>query len=98
MIAMLLAAQLSAEIVRGMPADVVLPRKPAVRESAELLRFRQFRLATAGACSGASQLQTSTGTPTLLFREQDRAAARARKLQDLPPGELCLAQIGEGGK
>ena len=97
MIAMLLAAQLSAEIVRGLPADVVLPRA-VVRESSELVRFRQFRLATAGACAAASQLQPATPIPTLLFREQDRAAARARKLKDLPPGELCLAQTVESGK
>ncbi|MGH6909815.1 MAG: hypothetical protein ACREE0_18845 [Phenylobacterium sp.] len=96
MIAILLAAQLSAEIERGPPADLVVAAKPAVRESSELIRIRRFRVATAGACSAATRLQTSAPTPTLLFRQQDRAAAHARKLKDLPPGELCLAQAESG--
>lgn len=28
--------------------------------------------------------------PALLFREQDKDAARPRKLKDLPPGAMCL--------
>ena len=88
MIAMLLAAQLSAESVRGMPADVVLPPKPAMRESDDLIRMHRFRQAKI--CSAASRLQTSYATPTLLYREQDRARTHISKLKDLPPAEACL--------
>lgn len=89
MFAMLLAAQLSAEIVRGVPADVVMPARPAmVGESAEIVRMHRFRQAKI--CSAASRLQTSFATPTLLYREQDRARTHFSKLKDLPPAEACL--------
>ena len=89
MIAMLLAAQLSAEVVRGAPADVVLPARPAmVGESADLVRMHRFRQAKI--CSAASRLQTSFATPTLLYRQQDRARTHVSKLKDLPPAEACL--------
>ena len=98
MIAMLLAAQLSAEVMRGMPADVVTPAKPAMRESAELFQRRQLR--TAKVCSTGSRLQTSDTTPALLYRPQDRARTRFSKLKDLPPAEACLvgAQTQEAAK
>ena len=87
MIAMLLAAQISAEVVRGMPADVVLPA-PIIVQSGELVRMHRFRQAKI--CSAASRLQTSFATPTLLYREQDRARTHFSKLKDLPPAEACL--------
>ena len=98
MIAMLLAAQLSAEIVRGMPADVVLPAKPATQEVTLLDQRR--RLVTAKACSAASRLQTSDTTPVLLYRPEDRARTRLSKLKELPPAEACLvgAQTQETAK
>ena len=88
MIAMLLAAQLSAEIVRSGPADVALPAKPAMQESAELIQQRRF--VNAKVCSAASRLHTSDATPALLYRPQDRARTRFSKLKDLPPAEACL--------
>jgi hypothetical protein len=88
MIAMLLAAQLSAEIVRGIPGDVALPAKPAMQESSELFQNRRF--VNAKACSAASRLQTSDATPALLYRPQDRARTKVSKLKDLPPAEPCL--------
>ena len=88
MIAMLLAAQLSAEVMRGMPADVVAPTGPAIVQSGELVRMHRFRQAKI--CSAASRLQTSFATPTLLYREQDRARTHFSKLKDLPPAEACL--------
>ena len=41
-------------------------------------------------CKGAGRLQTSLAEPALLFRPQDRDAARMRKLIELPPAEACL--------
>jgi hypothetical protein len=88
MIAMLLAAQLSAEIMRGAPTDVALPKAAVIGESTELVRMHRFRQAKI--CSAASRLQTSFATPTLLYREQDRARTHFSKLKDLPPAEACL--------
>jgi hypothetical protein len=91
MIAMLLAAQLSAEIVRGTPADVVRPKPAVIGESGEVVRMHRFRQAKV--CSAASRLQTSYATPTLLYREQDRARTHVSKLKDLPPAEACLVAV-----
>jgi hypothetical protein len=93
MIAILLAAQLSAEIARGLPADVVAPRAAVIGENTELVRMNRFQQAKI--CSAASRLQTSfagptPATPTLLYRQQDRARTHASKLKDLPPAEACL--------
>ncbi len=88
MIAMLLAAQLSAEIARGLPADVAPPPKAAMPESAQLFQNRRF--ISAKTCSAASRLQTSDATPALLYRPQDRARTHVSKLKDLPPAEACL--------
>ena len=41
-------------------------------------------------CKGAGRMQTSLAEPALLFRPQDRDAARTRRLIDLPPAEACL--------
>jgi hypothetical protein len=40
-------------------------------------------------CKDAARIQTGF-EPALLFREQDRDAARLRRLIDLPPAEACL--------
>lgn len=40
-------------------------------------------------CKGAGRLQTSY-EPALLFRDEDRDAARLRKLIEMPMGEMCL--------
>jgi hypothetical protein len=39
-------------------------------------------------CKGAGRLQTGY-EPALLFREEDRDAARLRKLIEMPMGEMC---------
>jgi len=88
MFAMLLAVQLSAEIMRGPPSDVVAPKSVVIGESTELVRMHRFRQAKI--CSAASRLQTSFATPTLLYRQQDRARTHVSKLKDLPPAEACL--------
>ena len=89
MIAILLAAHLSAEIARDMPADIAARSKPAaIGENTELVRMNRFRQAKI--CSTASRLETSFATPTLLYRPQDRARTHVSKLTDLPPAEACL--------
>lgn len=82
MIAMLLAAQLSAQALSP-PANLF----PAPR--GELI---QTLRRPAKACSASSRLQTSLATPTLLFRDQDRRFARPRLLGELPPAEKCLVE------
>jgi len=42
-------------------------------------------------CAGAARLQTGY-EPALLFREQDRGAARLRKLIEMPMAEACLVE------
>jgi hypothetical protein len=89
MIAILLAAQLSAVAVQGAPpAAMAFPRLAIVGENADVVRMHRFRQAKI--CSAASRLQTSFATPTLLYREQDRARTHFSKLKDLPPAEACL--------
>lgn len=47
-------------------------------------------------CKGAARVQTAY-EPALLFREQDKADARARRLIELPMAEACLvAERGQG--
>lgn len=46
-------------------------------------------------CKAAARIQTGF-EPALLFREQDRANARARALIDLPPAEACLVGTSPG--
>jgi hypothetical protein len=86
MIAVLLAAQLSAAAL-GAPAADLLPGL------AQAPLIRPNRSGPPKACSGSTRLQTSAAQPMLLFREQDRAAARPRKLAELPPAEICLAGL-----
>lgn len=40
-------------------------------------------------CKGAGRFQTGY-EPALLFREEDRDAARLRKLIEMPMAEMCL--------
>jgi hypothetical protein len=42
-------------------------------------------------CKDAARLMVGY-EPALLFREQDRADAKARKLIDLPDGAMCLVR------
>ena len=96
MIAMLLAAQLSAVAVHAAPAAVAAPRLAVIGENSEVVRMHRFRQPKF--CSAASQLQTSFVTPTLLYREQDRARTHFSKLKDLPPAEACLVGAQEEEK
>ena len=52
-------------------------------------RFGPGEIAARMHCKDAVRLQTGF-EPALLLREQDRAAARPRRLIDLPQGAMCL--------
>jgi len=49
-----------------------------------------YRTGPPKVCKAAGRMQTSLAEPALLFRPQDRAAARPRILARLPPAEMCL--------
>jgi hypothetical protein len=82
MIAMLLAAQLSAEIVRGMPADVIVPPRAGL--------IRIVPGPQPKACANAGRFEASLAEPTALYRKGDRPAVGLRKWADYPEGQRCL--------
>lgn len=83
MIAMLLAAQLSAEIGRGMPADVVSPAK------GELIRI----LPRPSRCfGGKGRMEVSFAKPTALYRKGDRPAKMYLRWIDYPAAKTCLTE------
>jgi hypothetical protein len=93
MIAMLLAAQLSAEIVRGMPVDVVPPRDAAlVRMAAAPGIGFVRRLPVAKSCPGAGRMEASLAEPAALYRRGDRPAVALRKWVDYPDGQFCQVE------
>lgn len=82
MIALLLAAQLSA-------ATVTVPDIPMVQ--------RRGFVTPPTFCDTSRALQTGYGTPALLLRPQDKAVVRARRLTDLPKAnreDAVLRTIG----
>ena len=87
MLALLAAATMTLAIA---PAEV-RPAAPAVGRPVFLFsgRLGPGEIAARMHCKDAVRLQTGF-EPALLFREQDKAAARARKLIDLPQGAMCL--------
>ena len=95
MIALLLAAQLSADIVRGMPADIAPPstlrggiaRIVPYPGSGILVRRPQ-----AGDCPFAGRVETSLTSPTALYRKGDRPAKGLKNWVDFPEGQLCLVE------
>ena len=87
MITMLLAAQLSAAIVGGMPADAV---QPDVRLRAAPTAARNgLPVQPQVFCQPGGAMQTSG--PALLLRPQDRKNLRVRKLGDLPKANKEVA-------
>jgi hypothetical protein len=94
MIALLLAAQISAEIVRGMPIDVVPPPKSAVvrvvpTEGAGIVR--RFPVAKSD-CPGAGRMETSLAKPMALYRKGDRPAKPLLDWTDYPDAHGCLVE------
>ena len=93
MIAMLLAAQLSAEIMRGVPADTVAPpRGNAVQTSRPLPGFPGglARIVPSGNCPGAGRMEASLPEPTALYRKGDRPAKGLKYWADYPDPKACL--------
>jgi len=70
----------AAERPLGAPSAAI---KPVFRS------FRSDEFAARQHCKDAARYQTGY-EPALLFREKDKADARARRLIDLPNGALCL--------
>lgn len=79
-------ALLAAATLAGSPPAV---DRTLLGRAFEASRFASGFLRTPSHCGDAARIQTGF-EPTLLYREQDKAAARLRRLIDLPPGELCL--------
>ena len=94
MIAMLLAAQLSAEIVRGMPLDAVPPPNAALVRMAAAPPLAGFfrRLPMAKSCPGAGRMEASFAQPAALYRHGDRPAVTLRRWVDFPDGRFCQVE------
>lgn len=94
MIAMLLAAQLSAEIVRGLPLDVVPPPNAALVRMAAAPPLPGFfrRLPMAKSCPGAGRLEASFAEPAALYRHGDRPAVTLRRWVDFPDARYCQVE------
>ncbi len=95
MIAMLLAAQLSAEIVRGMPAEAVAPPRGETVQAVRVLPGFPgglVRILPSGNCPGAGRMETSLPEPTALYRKGDRPAKGLKNWADYPDPRMCLVE------
>ena len=88
MLAILLAAQLSAHLAGPLPADVVSPNATVFRH---LGPNRTHFVSPRVICPANGAMQTSTPAPALLLRPEDRAAVMGRKLGELPRANLEYA-------
>ena len=85
-------------LIAAMTIAAVAPEPAAAPPRVQLVKPPLFamlqpdQLAARRHCRDAARFQTGY-EPTLLFREQDRPNARARRLIDLPNGAYCL--VGE---
>jgi hypothetical protein len=87
MIALLLAAQLSAQ-PPGNPHVQLFGAPPPVRSS-ELIRT----LPAKGACAGApGRMEVSAAQPAALYRKGDRPPHGLKDWVDYPNGQLCLVE------
>ena len=88
MLAILLAAQLSAQLAGPVPADVVSPDVTIHRRfGPNRINFVSPRVV----CPANGAMQTSSPAPALLLRPEDRAAVTAHKLGELPKANLEYA-------
>ena len=102
MIAMLLAAQLSAEIMRGPATAGPSPGVmfgPAQVISVKLVPSRRRSFVEPQViCPSQGAMQTSdSATPALLLRPQDRKNIRMKKLGDLPKANMEVAVLRSVG-
>jgi hypothetical protein len=88
MLALFAAAALAAAQPAPASAETLSPFPPIAGLSLQDRLGRGF-VRRPTHCKDAARFQTGF-EPTLLFREEDRAAARPRLLIDLPPAEGCL--------
>ena len=88
MLAILLAAQLSAQLAGPIPADVVSPNVTVYRRAGP---NRTNFLSPQIVCPANGAMQTSGPAPALLLRPQDRKAVTAHKLSELPKANLEYA-------
>lgn len=88
MIAMLLAAQISAATLpQATPLDTVLPPRGYIAPAGALVRNLPAK-----ACPGSGRLETSFGSPTALYRRGDRPAKPLLRWVDYPDARHCLAE------
>ncbi|MEW5683701.1 MAG: hypothetical protein AB1942_02155 [Pseudomonadota bacterium] len=80
-------------IVAAVAALVPAPEARSARPDARPTLFapRAIALRDRPVCAGAARLQTGY-EPALLYREEDRDAARLRKLIEMPMAEACLVE------
>lgn len=88
----MLALLAAAATLTAQPAPAVKPFTVTVLD-----RQHAGRVLARPLCKDAARLQTSH-EPALLFREQDKADARARRLIDLPMAEACLLGAKEAAR
>jgi hypothetical protein len=93
MIALLLAAQLSATFPQGVSLDQVPPTNAArvhivPTQGNGLIRVLPM---LRGSCPGAGRMEASLAEPTALYRAGDRPAVALRRWVDYPEGRGCLA-------
>ncbi len=88
MLALFAAATLAASQPAEAGAETLTPFPPIAGLTLDD-RFGRGFLRRPSHCRDAARIQTGF-EPALLFREQDRDAARLRRLIDLPPAEACL--------
>jgi hypothetical protein len=89
MIALLLAAQLSAIQT---PADTMGARVPPNFVTPQSNRELIQRLKPAEPCGGAGRMETSFGVPATLYRQGDRPAKLFSRWQDYPEPRGCLVE------
>jgi hypothetical protein len=82
MLALLAAAALGAAPVQAQP--LARPDGPVAYVLREV---------KPGVCNGVAGRMQTAYEPALLLRPQDRAAAVAQKLKDLPPAVSCLVGL-----
>lgn len=89
MIALLLAAQLSAQALPAPPATQLFDAPSQVRPS-EIIRA----LPKKGVCGGpnAGRLEVSLAQPAALYRKGDRPAHGLKDWAAYPDGQLCLVE------
>lgn len=95
MLALLAVAALAASDPTPASPEAILPAPLSL--AGRLLEGRRLAgfLRSPSHCSDAARFETGF-EPALLFRDQDRDAARLRRLIDLPPAEACL--VGAPGE